>query len=279
MKLPERFMKLEVEELADTKCLPCIDEVILQKLMKDVIDYIIDVDKIRNILEKRRTGIWYADVKNFYEGMEQVANMKEFYKVHIEGFHLANADEVWNEYTTEYYKMDTYYRLFHRSYAESLKIYSPELPDLFYQVMKQMEGLYKNWFLEKLNDNWEHAAEEELLQSGRICGIAQQTDFYQSKIKNSDARVFVIISDALRYEVAKTLAEELQRETRSEVSVSSMQGIFPTITKFGMAALLPHKELAIKSNGDQIKVLADDKYTDSNYRDQILKMQILRVLH
>lgn len=125
--------------------------------------------------------------------------------------------------------------------------------------------------LEKLNDNWEHAAEEELLQSGRICGIAQQTDFYQSKIKNSDARVFVIISDALRYEVAKTLAEELQRETRSEVSVSSMQGIFPTITKFGMAALLPHKELAIKSNGDQIKVLADDKYTDSNYRDQILK--------
>ena len=271
MKLPDRFMKLEIEELADTKCLPCIDEVILQKLMKDVIDYIIDVDKIRNILEKRRTGIWYADVKNFYEGMEQVANMKEFYKVHIEGFHLANADEVWNEYTTEYYKMDTYYRLFHRSYAESLKIYSPELPDLFYQVMKQMEGLYKNWFLEKLNDNWEHAAEEELLQFGRICGIAQQTDFYQSKIKNSDTRVFVIISDALRYEVAKTLAEELQRETRSEVSVSSMQGIFPTITKFGMAALLPHKELAIKSNGDQIKVLADDKYTDSNYRDQILK--------
>ena len=52
-------------------------------------------------------------------------------------------------------------------------------------------------------------------------------------------------SDALRYEVAASLAEQLRRETQADVKLQDVQGIFPTITKFGMAALLPHKELEV----------------------------------
>lgn len=46
-------------------------------------------------------------------------------------------------------------------------------------------------------------------------------------------------------------ADQLRRETQSKVTLESRQGIFPTITKFGMAALLPHKELSVqqKANG------------------------------
>jgi uncharacterized protein (TIGR02687 family) len=51
-------------------------------------------------------------------------------------------------------------------------------------------------------------------------------------------------------------------------------GIFPTVTKFGMAALLPNKELTaeLKSNGE-IGVLADGTSTDASYRDAILKKE------
>lgn len=270
LKLPKRFMKLEVEDIVDTEIFPCLHEVILIKLMKEISDHIIDVDVIKRTVEKRRTCMWYDEVKDFYEGVLQVANMQAFYKEHITGFHTADAKGVWRQYTTEYYKMDTYYRLFHKSYGESLKSYNANLHDLFSHVLDKVEGLYKNWFLGQLGGNWHNVCSEELQKYGRILEVPQQIDFYNTRIKNADSRVFVIISDALRYEVAATLTEQLRRETQSKVELHSMQGVFPTITKFGMAALLPHKQLQVEYNGSIVKVLADGQATDSNYRDKIL---------
>ena len=271
LKLPTRFMKLEVDDLVDTEIFPCLHEVILIKLMTEISDHIIDVDVIKRTVEKRRTSVWYDEVKDFYEGILQVANMQEFFKNHSTGFHTADAKGVWREYTTEYYKMDTYYRLFHRSYGESLKSYNSHLHDLFNHVMDKVEGLYTNWFLGQLGGNWYSVCAEELEKHGHILEVPQQVDFYRNKIKHADSRMFVIISDALRYEVAATLTEQLRRETQSKVDLKSMQGIFPTITKFGMAALLPHEHIQAEKHGDVLKVLADGQSTDSNYRDKILK--------
>ncbi len=270
-KLPQRFMKLEVSDLVDTEIFPCLDEVMLIKLMTEIGDHIIDVDVIRGTVEKRRTCVNYEAFKDYYEGILQVANMQAFYKEHITGFHSAAAKDVWAEYTSEYYKMDTYYRLFHKSYGESLKAYHSELHDLFGSVMEKVEGLYKNWFLGQLGGNWQTVCSEELAKYGRILEVPQQTDFYKNRIDNADSRIFVVISDALRYEVAASLSDQLRRETQADVKLQSVQGIFPTITKFGMAALLPHKELEVELRGDNLKVLADGASTDAGYRDKVLK--------
>ena len=199
--------------------------------------------------------------------------MQAFYKMHSAGFHTVEPKKVWGEYTSTYYIMDTYYRQFHRSYSESLKTYHSELSDLFASVMEKVEGLYSNWFLGQLGNNWSDACADNLREYGRILEVPQQTDFYRSKISSSDSRVYVIISDAMRYEVAVALAEQLRRETQSKVEVSSMQGIFPTITKFGMAALLPHKELTVEVRNDILTVLADGQSTVSAYRDKVLKSE------
>lgn len=271
LKLPQRFMKLEVSDLVDTETFPCLDEVILIKLMTEIGDHIIDVDEIKRTVEKRRTCVNYEQFKDYYEGILQVANMQAFYKEHTTGFHSAEAKKVWKEYTSEYYVMDTYYRLFHKSYGESLKAYNSDLHDLFRAVMEKVEGLYKNWFLGQLGGNWQTVCSEELAKYGRILEVPQQTDFYRNRIKNADSRVFVVISDALRYEVAASLAEQLRRETQADVKLQDVQGIFPTITKFGMAALLPHKELEVELHGDVLKVMADGVSTDAGYRDKVLK--------
>ena len=271
LKLPQRFMKITVDDVVDTEIFPCIHEVILLKLMTEISDHIIDVDVIKRTVEKRRTCVWYEEVKDFYEGILQVANMQDFFKNHSAGFHAAEAKTLWKEYTTDYYKMDTYYRLFHRSYGDSLKSYNAELHDLFSHVMEKVEGLYTNWYLGQLGSNWAAVCGDELENYGRILEVPKQTEFYKNKIKNADSRVFVIISDALRYEVAATLAEQLRREMQSKVDLNSMQGIFPTITKFGMAALLPHDNIEVELHGDVLKVLADGSSTDSAYRDKVLK--------
>lgn len=269
--LNQRFAKLAVDDLVNTECFPCINEVILTKLMTEISNHIIDVDTISATVEKRRTCAWYESFENFYDGLLQVANMQRFFKEHSAGFHTADAKGIWKEYTESYYQMDTFYRLFHLSFQKSLETSNILLDDLFKHVADKVEGLYSHWFLGGLGNNWSDVCADELEQFGKVLEIAKQEDFYRSRIKNSDTRVFVIISDALRYEVAASLADQLRRETQSKVSLSSMQSIFPSITKFGMAALLPHKELSAEVRNDMLTVFADAQSTASTNRDKVLK--------
>lgn len=271
LRLPYRFGKLPVEELAETELFPCINECILTSLMTEISNQIINVDTITAMVEKRRTCAWFELVKDYYEGILQVANMQAFFLAHSAGFHTVEARGVWKEYTEDYYKMDTYYRQFHCSFARSLKTSNPLLDDLFKHVADKVEGLYDNWYLGQLGSNWTTAAADELAQYGRILEVPQQVDFYKEKIKNADTRMFVIISDALRYEVAATLAEQLRRETQAKVDLNSCSAIFPTVTKYGMAALLPHKDLTVEEKASGLAVYADGTSTDAGYRDAILK--------
>lgn len=272
LRLPARFSQLPIEELVETEIFPCINECILKKLMVDIIDQRINVDAITQTVEQRRTMIWYDRVQNFYEGVLEVVHMQKFYLDHVSGFHTVEPHNVWKEYATDYYRMDTYYRMFHVAFGKSLNSSNPLLDDLFKHVADNVEGLYANWYLNDLCSDWANAATDSLKKYGRILEVPQQKDFYRTNVENADARVFVIISDAMRFEVAATLSEELRRETQAEVKLTSCEGIFPTVTKFGMAALLPQKNLTteLKSNG-VLGVLADGQSTDAQYRDEILK--------
>ena len=274
LKLPQRFMKLQVVDLLETEMFPCVNEVILVKLTTDIGNHIIDVDLIVKTIEKRRTCVWYDSVKNYFEGILLVAYMQVFFKEHATGFHTVEPHKVWQEYTKEYYRMDTYYRQFHLRYADSRKSYHMELTDRFSMVKDQVEGLYINWFLGQLGTNWLDACAENLREYGRILEVPQQTDFYRSKVAPDDERIYVIISDALRYEVAVELADQLTRETQAKVSIDSMQAVFPTVTKYGMAALLPHKKLSVElktGKTERLSVLADGLPTDFNSREKVLK--------
>lgn len=271
-RLFQRFSKFDIEELVETDCFPCINEIILIKLMTEIKDHIINASAITETVEKRRTMTWYDYMSCFYNGLLQVANMQQFFLEHSAGFHTANAKEIWNEYTTDYYRMDNYYRAFHLCFQESLKSSNDLLDDLYKAVAEKVENIYSDWFLTELSENWANVSAHDLENHGHILEVPYQEDFYKDKIESSDSRVFVIISDALRFEVAKTLSEQLARETQAQVSIESMCGIFPTITPYGMSALLPHEELSVtqKSNGT-LSVLADGQATDSSNRDKVLK--------
>lgn len=269
--LPQRFYQLTLEDLVDTNCFPCINEIILTKLMTEISNHIINTDLIIKTVEKRRTCAWYEDFSYFYDGILQVANMQKFFKQHSDGFHIAQAHEIWKKYTEDYYQMDQYYRKFHICFQRSLEISNILLDDLFKCVVEQVENLYSHWFLGGLGENWSNVCADELAQYGKILEIPKQEDFYYNRIKKANTRVFVIISDAMRYEVAATLAEELQKENKSQVKLDNMQSIFPSITKFGMAALLPHTKLSVEVKNDILVVLADKQSTASTNRDNVLK--------
>ena len=271
-RLPQRFAKLSVSDLADTECFPCINEIILTQLMTEISNQIIQTDAITAVVNKRRTMAWYDEVSCYYDGIMQMVNMQTFFHDHSTGFHTVEPQKIWKEYTEDYYRMDTYYRQFHMCYNRCLKVSNMQLDDLFKQVVDKVEGLYSVWFLGGLAGNWTNAACDELALQGCIDNVPMQESFYSNKVKTADSKVYVIISDALRYEVAAGITQLLRQETQSKVELTSQMGIYPTITPYGMAALLPHRKLTVQErpNGS-LAVLADDMSTEMPNRDKVLK--------
>lgn len=262
--LRQRLSKVPAGELLDVDLFPCVDEVILAQLMEDALDRLREPEALKRAVEARRTGHYYARTAAFYEGLWQAAEMTAFYHAHAQGFHETSAQEIWASYTSEYYRMDEAYRAFHVAFAQALAAQEHAvLDDLFKKLADQVEHLYANWFLEGLGANWTKMAAAELSAHGRIRGVLQQEDFYRTKVQGSQSRVFVVISDAMRYAVGATLAAELEQELPSEVELGSCQAVFPSITKFGMAALLPHRELSVERTAGGYRVLADGRPTEA----------------
>ena len=200
--------------------------------------------------------------------------MQKFYHDHASGFHIAEHQKLWGAYLEDYYKMDTYYRLFHTSFGKSLKESATVLEDHYKGVADYVEGLYKNWYLSELGSQWTTLICDEVSDKVALDGIAQQRDFYKSRVSPviaSGSRAYVIISDALRYEVGAWLADELIRDTKGSAKITAMQSTFPSATKFGMAALLPHSELTLT---EDMRVLCDGLSTDGTAaRGEILKKE------
>jgi uncharacterized protein (TIGR02687 family) len=69
-----------------------------------------------------------------------------------------------------------------------------------------------------------------------------------------EQKVFVIISDALRYEAAKDFAERLRAANRWTAEVDALFGSLPTYTQLGMASLLPGGQLTIDANTSYVTV-------------------------
>lgn len=272
LRLGSRFAKCEVSDLLNTECFPCINECILADMMAEIVNDTIQAQAITSIVERRRAMIWYDYASCYYESLLQVANMMGFYQNHAAAFHTVGVNEVWKEYTTDFYKMDTYYRNFHLEFQKALHVMNSRLDDGIKAVAEKVEGLYNNWFLSQMSTCWTNTSEADLIAHGGFADIPQLEHFYTEKVKSADTRVFIIVSDAMRYEVAAVLADQLRQETQSKVTLESRQGIFPTITKFGMAALLPHRELSVqqKTNG-QLQVLVDGQSSEAGDRDGILK--------
>ena len=271
MRLAERLEKVDTAVLMRLDSLPCIDEVIIGRFMQEIAENVIKTEEILEIAESRRTSKWYGRYVYLYDGLYNIAKMQEFHHAHIAGFHFGTYEELWDAYCKELYHMDTYYRRLHMDFRKSLVSASGTLDDLFKGAVVTAENLYKNWYLSELNGSWNTLIRETIADGFSLQGIPQQSNFYRSAVQpiTNDSRVFVIVSDALRYETAAELTEKLIRETNGTAKLSAMQSVFPSITKFGMSALLPHKALTCT---DAMKVLCDGMPTDgTENRDTILK--------
>jgi len=273
LNLADRFGKIELNILLKSDIFPAINENILKRLFTEISEQVIKVDDILETVENRRTAAWYNLSANYFDCLNYIAKMQEFYLFHIEGFHIVEPKGIWKFYTRDGFTMDSHYRHFHFAFGNTLTAPNPLLDDILKKSAEVVEGLYHQWYLKSLTSIWTNAIADDLKELGYVSEISRQREFYNKYVASTVSkgnRVFVIISDALRYEVAAELAENLSRTTKGKTTLESVQTVFPGITKFGMTSVLPGKKISVN---DKFEVFLDGKPTGSTaYRDALLNL-------
>lgn len=258
LNLPARFAQLESEQLLTSALLPSLHEELLGRLYDQIAQGTAWADTLLDAAERRRTAPWTQRFAPFYDCLWAMGRMRKFSEGQTEGFHFGEGKAVWRYYTQTGYKMDTSYRKLRLAFGEALRQGSSRLEDKLKQAASVMEQLYRGWFLGELTQCWVNTAAADWQAIGYLSEMSRQRRFYVHYIlplSKRNSRAFVIISDALRYEVAVQLRDAIARETRDTVTLEATQGTFPTITKFGMAALLPGDTLTLD---EKQEVLMDD---------------------
>ncbi|MDI5395195.1 BREX-1 system phosphatase PglZ type A, partial [Salmonella enterica subsp. enterica serovar Montevideo] len=139
---------------------------------------------------------------------ERLLNLRNRY---TDGFNFPDTGAFWKAYCDEIYRFDQTYRLFNE-YAAPVHSKGAMI---LHELDKFIEELYSNWYLAELSRGWNKLLEaENRMQTWQFSGIPLQRNFYKENVKrqfdtSQVKRVFVVISDALRYEVAEELGRHI----------------------------------------------------------------------
>ena len=83
------------------------------------------------------------------------------------------------------------------------------------------------------------------------------SSFFENHVQpvlDRSAKLYVVISDALRFESVSELKERVIREDRYTCELEGMLGMLPSYTQLGMAALLPHQTLELGEDANKVMV-------------------------
>ncbi|EAV8263265.1 TPA: BREX-1 system phosphatase PglZ type A [Salmonella enterica subsp. enterica serovar Typhimurium] len=255
-----------------------IEQTIIHALVTQLLEESTTLDReaFKKLLSERQSKYWCQTRQEYcaiYDALRQAERLLNLRNRHIDGFHYQDSATFWKAYCEELFRFDQAYRLFNE-YA--LLVHSKGAM-ILKSLDDYIEALYSNWYLAELSRSWNKVLEtENRMQEWRIAGVPRQQNFYNEVVKpqfNNPQikRVFVIISDALRYEVAEELGNQINTEKRFTAELRSLLGVLPSYTQLGMAALLPHDEICYQPGSGDI-VYADGLSTSGTpNRDTILK--------
>lgn len=244
-----------------------IDQKILHSLVEALRHKSHTCAEITEWARSRRGTHWYETYADAYAAVEQAANLREV----CDGctFEMNGIGDAVLRYAATWYRADQCYRKFMAHAQQS------QLTEFFHPLVDEVTHRYANTYLRGLGDAFQRQIDDS--NSWQSGSVKRQDSFFSEFVRpvlDKNNKICVVISDALRYEAGEELARTLTGEDRFTAEVSPMISMLPSYTQLGMAALLPHKELAIAENESGM-VLADGQNTQgTERRNKILETGI-----
>ena len=281
LHMPDHLYGCEVEELLDVITFLDVEKCIVQGLLDRVTSMTesIDPNAIGSIVARRQAGHWVSSGsvpeaqrkarRAVYEALAVAAQFLHLRNAYEAGFDFPDMTAMYKGYETELFRFDQLYRHF----CENADVAAAQGWDMLKPLREEIEACYCNGYLAKLALAWGKFVDAELPERWTIDGVRNQYQFFARHVgpwlnEADKRRAFVIISDAMRYEVAEELTACLNGTYRVQAELSSQLGVLPSYTALGMASLLPHSKLEYTEKGG---VLVDGKPTASlEQRNEIL---------
>ena len=141
----------------------------------------------------------------------------------------------------EYYLMDMFYRRALEAYHELVTLDIP-IEAVINEAKRQLDQEYAK-MANVINLEWLTCVKEKG-EAFRGVTLGRQQNFYRTEGDGTVKQV-VIVSDALRYEVAVELMQQLAKE-KHIATLTPYLAMLPTETKYCKPALLPHQSLELQ---------------------------------
>lgn len=257
--------EVEYHRLIHLDIFKAIDYKIISDLVTALNSNDYSSSEISSVINQRRSRFWYNEFSNIYDA---ILTAVEFIDLsHKCKYEFSSMEEAFSQYTESLYKMDTLYRKYILYYKKAFQnnILSP--------LYDKVEKIYSNQFLLNLNDKFQQLIDSK--DNWEIKGFKYQREFFNSMVKpylDKGHKLFVIISDAFRYECGAEFTALLNNEQRTRAELNFVYSTIPSYTQLGMAALLPNKEITYDDNGG---VYVDGQSSQgTENRDKILKQNI-----
>lgn len=222
-----------------------VDRRIIVAIVEGLAQQSLTATDVLKWVRDRRQSHWYGRYADVYQA---IGYATEFQQALAEAdLTMTGVSDGVKRYSTSWFRLDQHYRKFIHHMQKSGQ------SGLLSALYEAVENRYTTNCVLKLNDAWQDQV--ACLTDWAVPGFPRQVDFYReqaAEYRRKDQKVVVIISDALRYEVAEEALREIRKLNRFDAELKPMIGALPSYTQLGMAALLPHRQLAIRDDSDQV---------------------------
>jgi len=229
------------------------DQKIIADLARAVTEQAITAREVAEVVRARQNSVWIEGYRQLYTAIGAAVELLS--ELSTIDFAFSSFDEALERYRTDWFRIDQLYRQF--TYARR----TFEGPHPLDVLGEQVEKRYTNKFVYELGNAWQKQVDQ--VDRWASSAVRSQRSFYGDHVERllrEDKKAVVIISDALRYEIAEELGSRIRQEDRFDADLEAVLGVLPSYTQLGMAALLPHRTLMHSSDGKI--VLADDQPTN-----------------
>lgn len=220
--------------LTESLCWPILEEIIKSKLMTEPMEV---NERMRELSLKMPAGSAVLIVAKCVEQMALYYSQAKS----ISTLKLNTPEEYVQKYVNEFYLMDMFYRRALEAYHE-LVAWDIPIETVINEAKRQLDQEYAK-MANVMNLEWLTCVKEKG-EAFRGVTLERQENFYHTESDGTMKQV-IIVSDALRYEVAVELMQQLAKE-KHIATLTPYLSMLPTETKYCKPALLPHQSLALQ---------------------------------
>ena len=260
LSLSSKIQECRFDSIVECDTYELCEQFVVSTISKKIVKDSSCRDELLEMCRVREHTFWYGKYLHIYKAFKSAIKLIEMIKT--TKFDISSFDKGIQLYAQNFSKIDYYYRKYINHSNQS------EYPLVLKELDEKVELVYINDFLRVLNDNW-----QQHIKQYQNTTLQYQKEFYKTFVEPivaNNQKVFVIISDAMRYECGVELKNKILGLNRYSATLQPMVGVLPSFTQLGIASLLPNNELSFNSKDDTVYVDGISSKGTKN-RDKILK--------